>query len=64
MAHDDLNVVIGHVSEQNNSYSILEETFESMRSELKGLYYATQREGFDWVGDRPVVRQMQIGQGG
>ena len=64
LAHEDLNVVIGHVSEQNNSYSILEETFESMRSELKGLYYATQREGFDWVGDRPVVRQLQIGQGG
>ena len=64
LANDNLEAVIGHVSEQNNSHSILEETFEPIRSKLKGLYYATQREGFGWVGSRPVLRQMQIGQAG
>ena len=64
LAHKDLGVVLGHVSEQNNSRSLLEDTFETMRSKLRELCYATQKEGFTWVGDRPVLRQMQIGQGG
>ena len=63
-AHRNLEVVIGHVSEQNNSNEQLEAVFEPIRAELKGLYYATQKEGFDWVCERPVVRQTQMGLGG
>ena len=63
-AHRSLEVVIGHVSEQNNSSEQLKAVFEPLRSELKGLYYATQKEGFDWVCERPVVRQTQMGLGG
>lgn len=61
LIHKDLEVAIGHVSEQNNSTELLKEMFNPMKSQLKGLYYATQKEGFEWVGSRPVFRQMQIG---
>ena len=63
-AHRNLEVVIGHVSEQNNSSEQLKTVFEPIRAQLKGLYYATQKEGFDWVCERPVVRQTQMGLGG
>lgn len=55
--HPDLDVVIGHVSEQNNRTDILERLFAPRRMEVKSLQIATQTAGVDWVGDRPIVRQ-------
>ena len=58
--HPDLEVVIGHVSEQNNRTDILESLFASRRSEVRTLTIATQQDGVDWVGDRPLIRQASF----
>ncbi len=60
IAHQDLHVVIGHVSEQNNDVKILQALFESMQSKVKSLQIATQKEGFDWLGVRPLIRQISF----
>lgn len=58
--HPELEVVIGHVSEQNNCPDILSAMFDSRRSEVRSLQMATQQDGIDWVGDRPLVRQVSF----
>jgi phosphoribosyl 1,2-cyclic phosphodiesterase len=58
--HDDLEVVIGHVSEQNNRIDILEAMFATRRAEVRSLQIATQKTGVDWIGDRPIVRQVSF----
>ena len=45
----ELNVVVGHVSEQNNHPEHLHATFESLRPRVKGLQFATQAHGAYWV---------------
>jgi phosphoribosyl 1,2-cyclic phosphodiesterase len=49
VAHPDLQVVIGHVSEQNNHAEILEAAFEPLRERVSGLTFATQSDGADWT---------------
>ncbi|MEM7099386.1 MAG: MBL fold metallo-hydrolase [Pseudomonadota bacterium] len=61
VAHKDLQVVLGHISEQNNHPQLIQRVFEATRERLSGLAYATQDDGFDWVGARPVARQISFG---
>jgi len=58
VAHPELSVVIGHVSEENNHPDLLEEVFGGMRSRVKELRFATQSSGVDWIeiaAERPVA---------
>ncbi len=43
-------VVVGHVSEQNNSPHHLEAAFARLRDSIADLRFATQREGSAWFG--------------
>ncbi len=61
IAHRDLRVVIGHVSEQNNRSDILENTFDALKDAVADLQYATQNQGFGWIGSKPVQRQTSFG---
>ncbi|HEX7035473.1 MAG TPA: MBL fold metallo-hydrolase [Pseudomonadales bacterium] len=54
VAHPGLQVVVGHVSEQNNHPELLEAAFEPLREQVAGLTFATQSHGVDWVGMDPV----------
>ena len=57
IAHPDLRVVVGHVSEENNHPDLLEETFASHRSVVDELIFATQDLGANWlVVERPRAR--------
>ncbi|MEQ8859713.1 MAG: MBL fold metallo-hydrolase [Pseudomonadales bacterium] len=49
VAHPDLQVVVGHVSEQNNHPELLGAAFEPLRERVASLSFATQSEGVDWV---------------
>ena len=60
IAHPELHVVIGHVSEQNNSPDILREVLQDMQSAVAQLRFADQQHGFDWIGRRPLVRQISF----
>ncbi len=60
VAGPQLEVVLGHVSEQNNCPQILRETFKGMHNAVANLHYATQAEGFDWIGARPITRQVSF----
>ena len=57
VANPELHVVIGHISEQNNSLPKLETAFAAFGTRLGSLRFATQSEGFDWIGPRPLLRQ-------
>lgn len=54
VAHPELQVVVGHVSEQNNHPELLEAAFEPLRERVARLTFATQSEGADWIGQSPV----------
>ncbi len=58
--NDDLNVVIGHVSEQNNHPDRLAEVFSGFHDRLGSLDIASQHGGFDWIGQRPLLRQTSF----
>jgi phosphoribosyl 1,2-cyclic phosphodiesterase len=49
IAHAGLDVVIGHVSEQNNHPELLEAAFEPLRDRVARLQFATQEEGIHWI---------------
>lgn len=49
VAHPDLQVVVGHVSEQNNHPELLQAAFEPHRTQVADLSFATQSKGADWV---------------
>ena len=49
VAHHDLQVVVGHVSEQNNHPERLAEVFEPLRGRVAELTFATQSRGVDWI---------------
>jgi len=49
IAHPDLHVVIGHVSEQNNDLGLLAKVFEPLRSQVATLEFATQTQGHPWI---------------
>jgi phosphoribosyl 1,2-cyclic phosphodiesterase len=54
IGHAGLNVVIGHVSEQNNHPDRLKRVFDPLIDQVGTLAYATQADGFDWVEIEPV----------
>ena len=60
LAHPGLKVVIGHVSEQNNCPDILSETFLPLHNRLDSLSVATQADGFGWIGNQPLTRQISF----
>jgi phosphoribosyl 1,2-cyclic phosphodiesterase len=49
VAHHRLQVVVGHVSEQNNHPELLEAAFAGVRSRVASLDFATQQDGIGWV---------------
>ena len=62
IAHENLHVVIGHVSEQNNCSGLLQSVFAPLESTVSTLQFATQANGFDWIGERPLSRQISFDQ--
>ena len=48
IGHQNLVVVVGHVSEENNHPDLLEEAFRPHRDSVAGLSFATQDEGAGW----------------
>ncbi len=60
LAHKDLHVVIGHVSAQNNAVNLVDEMFAELREQVASLVIATQNEGFDWIGKKPLTRQISF----
>jgi phosphoribosyl 1,2-cyclic phosphodiesterase len=56
VAHDGLQVVVGHVSEQNNHPELLEAAFAEVRSRVASLDFATQQDGIGWVTLEETVR--------
>ena len=60
IAHPDLHVIIGHVSEQNNCLDLVETEFAPFRERLASLNIATQAEGFTWIGEQPLTRQRSF----
>ena len=60
VAHDDLHVVIGHVSEENNGEGLLDGEFASLRERVQSFRIATQATGLPWImleGQAPVPTQ-------
>lgn len=49
VAHPDLQVVVGHVSEQNNHADLLEGAFAPLRERVAELTFATQDTGIGWI---------------
>jgi hypothetical protein len=41
-------LVIGHISENNNSISLVKETISEITNQVSSISYATQNEGFNW----------------
>lgn len=41
-------VVLGHISQHNNTVALVEEAVSPYREELHDVHYACQSEGFDW----------------
>lgn len=60
IAHAELDVVIGHVSEQNNCFTRLAQVFEPLSERVRSLQFASQQEGFAWVGYQPIARQSSF----
>lgn len=58
VAHDDLHVVIGHVSDENNGAEFLDGSFAPLREQVKSFRIATQSTGMPWIvlhGDPPPI---------
>lgn len=49
VAHSELQVVVGHVSEQNNHPSLLEAAFAPFQDRVGTLSFATQNHGAAWT---------------
>ena len=60
LAHPELNVVLGHISEQNNDVTLLRQQFANFNERVGQLALATQDDGFDWVGSKPLTRQISF----
>lgn len=57
VAHPELVVVVGHVSEENNHPDLLTDAFRSQQSGVRSLQFATQDEGAQWQEIGPPVLQ-------
>ena len=42
-------LVLGHISEKNNSLALVRKAFEGWESTLQRVIYASQQSGFDWL---------------
>jgi phosphoribosyl 1,2-cyclic phosphodiesterase len=60
IAHAQLQVVVGHVSEQNNCPEILTSAMSPLQNRVAALQLATQSEGFGWLGKQPIRRQISF----
>jgi phosphoribosyl 1,2-cyclic phosphodiesterase len=60
VAHAQLHVVIGHISEQNNCTDLLAQTMRPLHNSVASLQLATQTGGFGWMGQQPIKRQMSF----
>ncbi|MEC8071081.1 MAG: MBL fold metallo-hydrolase, partial [Pseudomonadota bacterium] len=60
VAHPELHVMIGHISEQNNDPSKVLRAFDGLSDAVASLGIANQAHGFDWVGERPITRQISF----
>ena len=60
LAHPQLHVMIGHISEQNNALQNVSAAFDGLVSQVASLGIANQQDGFDWVGQRPITRQISF----
>ena len=60
VAHDSLQVVVGHVSEQNNHPELLEAAFEPLRARVETLAFATQDDGADWLEVTPALGARRL----
>ncbi len=60
VAHPGLHVMIGHISEQNNDLGRVEAAFAGLSDIVASFGIANQVDGFDWVGERPITRQISF----
>ena len=60
LAHSQLHVVIGHISQQNNALDNVSAAFDGLRGKVASLGVANQSDGFDWIGPRPITRQISF----
>ena len=60
IAHSNLHVVIGHISDQNNDLGVVSALFAQLEPRLASLHIATQREGQEWIGEPPITRQISF----
>ena len=60
IAHPELEVLVGHVSEQNNCMQLLQQMFTPLRDRVRSLRFATQAEGAAWAGYQPISRQASF----
>ena len=60
VAHPELHVMIGHISEQNHDPSKVLRAFDGLSDAVASLGIANQAHGFDWVGGRPITRQISF----
>lgn len=60
IAHSNLHVVIGHISDQNNDLGVVSALFAQLEPRLGSLHIATQREGQEWIGEPPITRQISF----
>lgn len=49
LAHPSLDVVVGHISAENNHADLLGRTFSPFEAIVSSLNFATQHEGIDWT---------------
>jgi phosphoribosyl 1,2-cyclic phosphodiesterase len=42
-------LVIGHISQQNNSLSLVKDVISAIEGQLPAVHYACQDEGFSWI---------------
>jgi phosphoribosyl 1,2-cyclic phosphodiesterase len=49
LAHPELHVVVGHVSEQNNHADLLAAAFDPFSDRVARLDFATQTDGIGWI---------------
>lgn len=49
IANPSLQVVVGHVSEENNHQDLLDACFAPLRAKVRELQFANQRDGVAWV---------------
>lgn len=62
VANDRLKVMLGHVSQQNNDPSIVDEVFEPLRDSVADMVQACQDYGGEWLvdTDQPVAASSAL----